>query len=127
MIIYAILGPPLLALFLAWLQNLYYAARVRSGSLADEDRPFFGILVFRGLLVALGIVLLITVSMKRLTPETEDDPMVNPEMRDAVIERKYGAQDEASQVRGSQDEALQQAIEPDAVEPQGDAGPPPAE
>lgn len=118
MLVYAILGPLLLAVLLAWLQHVWYLGRVRCGSLPDEERPFFGILLFRGLLMTLGIVLIVVIALKRQIPLFEDDPALTPERRQAVIEQKYGSDDDSDEAEppltGEQDAELERLMDPAA-------------
>ena len=89
-----ILLPPLCALALAWLQHAWYAWRVRRGAIAAADRPFFGILLFRGFLVTIGLAFVLALTAKAAVPNNEDDPWWSDEAREGIIEYKYGREPE---------------------------------
>jgi hypothetical protein len=112
MLLVAIFGPLLLAVLVALAQQAVYRGLVRAGRIRSEDAPFFGILLFRGFLVALAVVLIVTVALKTRLPQIEDDPFWTPEQREELIEKKYGASSNAGSaaapaLEGEQDQALE--------------------
>ena len=52
----AILGLPIFGIVLGMLQQRWYAARLKAGKISEDDVPFFGILLLRGMLA--GFVLI---------------------------------------------------------------------
>ena len=44
------------------IQHAYYRARVRAGAIKDEDVPFFGALLLRGLAIAVAAIAAIAIA-----------------------------------------------------------------
>lgn len=75
MLLVALLGPVValvLAALLGLLQWSIYALLVRSGLIDRERIPFFGMLLFRGLLLVLAGTLVIAIMVKTEVPFWED-------------------------------------------------------
>ena len=114
MLFYVILLPPLVALLVAGLQQLVYTGLVKAGRIKADDVPFFGIFVFRGLLVAMALVLVMTMVSKAKNPEIENDPLWSEQQRESLIEEKYGTAGERKDVAPPQanDAELESLIAP---------------
>jgi len=85
----ALFGPLIGAAVFALIQDGIYRLLVASGRLADENRPFFGILVFRGLILSLVVILSVTLILKQDTP-LEKDPMLSEEQQRQIDRMKSG-------------------------------------
>jgi hypothetical protein len=65
MALVAVLLLPALGAALAWAQIAYYRIQVRRGRIVEDDVPFFGVLLMRGMLAGFIVVALIALSMPR--------------------------------------------------------------
>ncbi|MHC5067674.1 MAG: hypothetical protein ACYTF0_03685 [Planctomycetota bacterium] len=113
MLLIAIVAPIIIAVVAALLQQVWYTVLVKSGKLNAEQVPFFGLLFFRGLIVALAITLGGAIYFKTQTPLSENDPLYSEEARAGIREYKYGVSAEAAaSPGGAVTEGGQQSVAP---------------
>ncbi len=70
----AIIGLPLFGIFLGWLQQRWYTAQVKAGKMTEDDVPFFGILLLRGMLVGFAVLALGAIASNIAQPPKVNQP-----------------------------------------------------
>lgn len=64
----AVLLVPVLGALLGALQLAYYRARVRAGRMKEDEIPFFGALLLRGMVAVFAVIALIGIAVNVAAP-----------------------------------------------------------
>jgi len=72
----AILGVPLVGIALGLVQQAWYNARLQAGKVTEDDVPFFGILMLRGMVVAFAVLAALAIAANVQQPPKVNRPPV---------------------------------------------------
>jgi uncharacterized membrane protein YqjE len=72
----AIIGVPLVGIVLGLVQQRWYDARLKAGKVTEDDVPFFGILMLRGMVVAFAVLAALAIMANIQQPPKVNQPPV---------------------------------------------------
>lgn len=70
----ALVGLPLFGVLVGFLQQRWYQARLKAGAISEDDIPFFGILMLRGMLGGFVVLAVLAISANIANPPKVQQP-----------------------------------------------------